>query len=172
MSIYIQISDFKAQANIAKDKFTKSELQDYIDKFEVIYLQDLLGAELYEAFATDFAIDGTKPTDPKFIEIWEAFAKDESCSGVLRSLGIKEMLGMFINFEYIRDQPVKNNIGGPQVNQQVNSYEPSNIKTNLFTNYNEAISTYKSIQWIIHVNPNNYDWSSFNGVHKSIIGIV
>jgi hypothetical protein len=172
MSLYIQIADFKAQSNVAKDKFTKNELQDYIDKFEVIYLQDLLGAELYEEFATDFAILGTEPTDPKFVEIWNSFAKDESCSGILRSIGIKEMLGMFINFEYIRDQPVKNNIGGPQVNVQANSSEPANIKTNLFTNYNEAISTYKSIQWIIHVNPNNYDWSSFHGVLKSIIGIV
>lgn len=171
MGIYIQISDFKAQSNVAKDVFTKSELQDYIDKFEIEYLQELFGASLYEAFAIDFAIDGTKPTDPKFLEVWNSFAKDESC-GIVRSLGIKEMLSLFINFEYIRDQPVKNNIGGPQVNVQANSTEPSNIKTNLFTNYNEGINTFHAIQWIICDNPNNYDWSAFNGVNKSIIGIV
>lgn len=171
MSVYIQISDFKAQSNVAKDKFTKNDLQDYIDKFEVIYLQDLLGAELYEAFATDFAIDGTKPTDPKFTEIWEAFAKDDSC-GVIRSEGMKELLSLFIYFEYLRDQPVKNNISGPQHNVQANSEQAEWNQTNIFTNYNEGVSTYYAIQWIICTNPNGYDWNLFNGIGKEIIGIV
>ena len=171
MSIYLQISDFKAQTNIAKDKFTKNDLQDYIDKFEVRYLQDLLGAELYEAFALDFAIIGTIPTDVKFLEIWNAFAKDGYC-GLVRSEGLKEMLVSFIHFEYVRDQPIMNNIAGNQANVQANSTTPSNISTNIVSNYNEGLQTYWSIQWLISRNFDSYEWDLFKGIDKDFMGVV
>lgn len=171
MSIYIQISDFKAQSNVAKDIFTKSDLENYIDKFEVRYLQDLMGCELYEEFATDFAIDGIKPTDPKFTQIWNSFCKDSSC-GIKRSEGIKEMLSLFIYFEYLRDQPIKNNISGPQVNVQANSELADSSKTNIYTNYNESLESYYAIQWLICTNPDNYDWTKYNGQLKELIGFI
>ena len=171
MSIYVKLSDFSAQSNVSKDIFTKSDLQAYIDKFEVIILQDLLGAELYEAFKTDFAILGTAPTDPKFIEIWNEFSKDNNC-GIVRSLGIKKMLASFINFEYVRDQPSKNNIAGNMSNIQANSEAPSPINTNLITNYNDGVSDFNAIQWLICDNPNSYDWSTYNGHYKEFLGIV
>jgi hypothetical protein len=169
MSLYVKESDFKGQTDTAKDIFSKSDLQEYIDKFEVRYLQDLLGCELYEEFATDFAITGTSPTDPKFIQIWNSFCKDNSC-GIERSEGIKEMLVMFINFEYKRDQPVKNNIGGNQINMQENSTSAASTASNMYTVYNQALESYNAIQWCICDNSNNYDWSAYNGQDKGIIG--
>ena len=130
---------------MAKDKFTKNDLQDYIDKFEVRYLQDLLGAELYTAFALDFAIIGNIPTDAKFLEIWNPFAKDGYC-GLVRSEGIKEMLVSLVHFEYVRDQPIMNNIAGNQANVQANSTTPSNISTNIVSNYNEGLKSL-SLDW-------------------------
>jgi len=171
MSLYIQIADFKGQSELAKDIFTTNDLQDYIDKFEVRLLQELLGCDLYTAFSTDFAIDGTKPTDPKFTEIWDAFCKDDNCT-IRRSEGIKEMLSLLIYFEYLRDQPIKNNISGPQKNEQANSIQPVASETNIFTTYNEGLESYWAIQWIICDNPNAFDWTKFNGQNKEIIGIV
>ena len=171
MSIYIKESDLKGQTKTAKDIFTKSDIQSYLDKFEVEYLQDLLGCELYEEFATDFAIDGTKPTDPKFTAIWDSFCKDDSC-GIRRSVGIKEMLSFFIYFEYLRDQPVKNNIGGPQVNEQANSTAATTSQTNIVTNYNGGLNSYWSIQWLICDNPDNFDYTKFNGQLKEVIGYI
>lgn len=171
MSLYIAISDFKAQTKIAKDIFTTGDLQPYLDKFEVRYLQELLGCELYEAFATDFAILGNKPTDPKFTEIWEAFCKDDSFH-IHRSEGIKEMLAMFIYFEYLRDQPAKNNIAGMQKNVQANSEAIPSQGTNVYTLYNEALETYCAIQWIIRDNPNDYDWDMYNGQLKELISMI
>ena len=165
MSLYVQISDFQGQDKIAKDIFTTSDLQKYIDKYEVIYLQDLLGATLYTAFAVDFAITGTAPTAAKFVEIWNEIATDNAC-GIVRSEGIKAMLVLFIYFEYLRDQPVKNNIGGGQINQQVNSVQADFTQTNIYTNYNQAIDSFWAIQWTINDNVNNYDWTDFNGIFK------
>ncbi len=171
MSKYIQISDLDAQTQTAKDKFTKIPLQKYLDKFEVIYLQDLLGCELYEEFATDFAIDGTKPTDPKFTVIWDALCKDY-CGLIRRSEGMKSMLAQFIYFEFLRDQKTKNNISGPQENVQANSQTADFAATNIYTNYNEALLSYCTIQWYICDNPDDYDYSLYNGQLKQIIGFV
>lgn len=171
MSIYVQESDLKGQSKTAKDIFTVSDVQEYLDKFEIIYLQDLLGCELYEEFANDFAILGNAPTDPKFIAIWNMFCKDDSC-GIMRSEGITKMLSLFVYFEYLRDQPAKNNIGGMQLNEQANSTASTYSQTNIFTNYNEAIDSYCAIQWYICDNPNNYDYSKYNGQYKAIIGYI
>ena len=171
MSLYIQISDFKGQSETAKDIFTTSDLQIYLDKFEVRYLQDLLGCELYEEFAIDFAILGNSPTDPKFVAIWNSFCKDDSCY-IYRSEGMVEMLSLFIYFEYLRDQPVKNNIAGPQLNDQANSTAATSTQTNIYTNYNEGLETYKSIQWYICDNPNNYDYTKENMQGKELIGYI
>jgi len=171
MSIYIKESDLKGQTKTAKDIFTKSDIQSYLDKFEVIYLQDLLGCELYNDFATDFSILGNVPTDPKFISIWNMFCKDDSCH-IHRSEGMKEMLSLFVYFEYVRDQPVKNNIGGPQINDQANSNGALTTQTNIITNYNTGIDTYNSIQWYICSNPDNYDYNNYNGQSKGLIGYI
>ncbi len=167
MGLYVNTSDFQGQDKVAKDKFTTTDLDLYIEQYEVYWLQQLLGAELYEEFAVDFAITGVMPTAPKFQEIWFPFAKDDNCY-IRESKGIKKMLTLLINFEYIRDSKVKNNIGGVNINQQANSEEAEFHQTNIYTNYNEAINTYRSIQWLICENPNGYDWTKENMQHKHL----
>jgi len=167
MGLYVSNTDFKGQDKVASDKFTKPDLDLYIDKWEVRYLQDLLGCELYNDFATDFAITGVSPTAPKFQEIWNYICTDDGC-GIIRSEGIKAMLVLFIYFEFIRDSKVKNNIGGVNINTQVNSTEAEFHQTNIYTNYNEGLHSYWAIQKTICDNPNNYDWSKYNGQNKRL----
>ena len=167
MGLYVNNTDFQGQDVVAKDKFSVSDLDFYIDKYEVELLQELLGAELYTDFATDFAITGVMPTAPKFQEIWFPFAKDNNCE-MIKSEGILKMLTLLIYFEYIRDSKVKNNIGGVLINSQANSTEAEFHETNIYTNYNMGIRTYKAIQWIICDNPNNYDWTKENMQTKGL----
>lgn len=166
MGLYVNSSQFAGQEKLAQDKFSVSDLDLYIDKYEVRYLQDLLGCKLYEDFATDFAITGVSPTAPKFQEIWNYICLDDGLCGIRRSEGIKDMLIDFIYFEYLRDSKTKVNIGGVNKNIQANSEEAPYHITNIYTNYNQAIESYDTIQWIICDNPNNYDWTDYNGQRK------
>jgi len=180
MSKFVQIEDFTGQYNIPKDKFTKLEFQEYIDKYEVLYLQNLLGCEMYEDFNTDFVIP-TGPTQPKYISIWESFCKDNkiisydywdgfcySCPRQVISQGMKEMLLGFLYWEYIGDSKVKADIGGIYKNQQANGEEASFGGSKVYKNYNESISTYCSIQWCICRNPDSYDYDLYNGIKKEV----
>jgi len=172
MGLYVSTSDFKGQDKLARDKFSTSELDIYIDKYEVRYLQDLMGCDMYEDFKTDFAILGNAPTDPKFVAIWEAFCFDDDC-GIKRSEGIKSMLALFIYFEYLRDSKVKGNIGGININTQVNSTEAPFHVSNIYTNYNDALESYWAIQWYIYeYNPNAYNYENFNGQLKDLISWI
>lgn len=180
MSKFVQIEDFKGKYKIPKDKFTKIDLQEYIDKYEVLYLQNLLGCEMYEEFNTDFVIP-SGPTQPKFIVIWEPFCKDNnvvgldywngfsfSCPKQVISAGMKEMLLGFIYWEYVKDNNVKLNIGGVYSNDQDNGTAVGLNASRIYDNYNESIKNYSSIQWYICNSPDGYDYNNYNGIKKEI----
>lgn len=173
MALILTTSDFDTgQVKLPMDKFTKPDIQFYIDKYEKQILLNLLGCDLYADFETDWNLSPGNPTALKFQEIYKPFCKDDSFCKQHISLGIKEMLKLFVYFYYLRDLPVKNNIGGIKKNEQANSTEANFFETNIFTNYNEAISTFWAIQWIICDNPNNYDWGKYNGIHLEKISMV
>lgn len=190
MSIFVKIADFKGQHKLPKDKFSKTDLQDYINKYEVLFLQNLLGCELYEAFRIDFLIDGSKPTDARFTAIWEAFCKDnkviscnnwdwsyygydsQNCPRQVISQGILKMLLGFIYFKYIADLPVKANIGGIYKNDQANGTEAIYSASKVYTNYNDSIDSYCAIQWCICTNPSGFDYTDYNGIPKEKTNFV
>ena len=171
-SIYIQTTDFKGQTNIASDQYSESGLQTYIEDFEVRILQELLGVDLYAEFAADWNATLGEPKSAKFLVIWNALNFDYSCQ-IYRSQGIKQMLSFLIYWEYLRDMPVKNNIAGPQINEQANSRAAELAETNATTNYNQALESYKSIQWYVDCyNPLNYDYSEYNGQPKEYLSFI
>lgn len=163
MSLYVALSDFAGLESVPTDKYSNPVLQTYIDRFEVLYLQYLLGAELYKQFATDFAISGTAPTEQRFKDIWEAFSEDDGCLLAI-SHGMKQMLIKFIYFEYLRDQNTHKNIGGITKNEQANSQLASFSSSNIITTYNQAIDTYTVIQWKIKKDITVYPL--YNGVRQ------
>lgn len=180
MSKFVQIEDFKGQYTIPSDKFSKLELQIYIDKYEVLYLQNLLGCEMYEDFNSDYVVP-SGPTQPKYIAIWNSFCKDNkmisydywngssmSCPRQIISDGMREMLLGFIYWEYVGKNNVKLNIGGTYSNDQDNGTAVGLNASNVYDNYNQAIGTYSAIQWCICNNPDNYDYSLYNGIKKEI----
>jgi hypothetical protein len=183
MSIYVQIDDFVGQFKLPKDKYSIVDLQSYLDKYEVLYLQNLLGCEMYELFKTNYLL-GPPPTDPRFLDIWNPFCKDLSlggscgyyngydfydeinCPKQLISQGIKEMLLGFIYWEFVGDIGVKVDIGGIYKNEQANGSLATFEQSKLYKNYNQSNDTYCAIQYCICLNPNSYDYSKYNGIKK------
>jgi len=163
MSLFVKITDF--QDICPTDKYSIVTLQRYLNELEEVYLVRLLGAELFEEFKTDFEIEGTEPTEQRFIDIWNAFYEDDTC-GVRISNGIKKMLVGFISFEFLRDEIVKKNIGGLAQNEQANSIIASFQSSDLLTLHNRAVDTFDSIRWYIKENESSYD--GYNGIHMRI----
>ena len=146
---------------IAFNKHTEDDLQQYIDKWEVDYLQDMLGCELYDLFVADL-VAGV-PQTQIYIDIFSPFCTDDLCRR-LRSEGIVMMVEKFIFWKYIRDQKVKNTSTGNIVNSNEVSRESEFSEGRLYTTYNEGINSYDAIQW--YICDNMFDYPTFKGLIK------
>jgi hypothetical protein len=147
---------------IATNKHTEDTLQAYIDEYDVPYLQDMLGCELYELFLADL-VNGV-PQSQRFIDIFEPFCKDDDCYGIQKSEGIKIMVKYFIYWEYVKQQRVNNTNTGDVINENEVSRVARPPETKLYSTYNKAIKTYCAIQWFICDNLTVYP--EFEGVIK------
>jgi len=147
---------------IAVNSLIEPELQSYIDTFEKIYLQDLLGCNLYDLFIDD--LDSNVPQTPRFSTIFNELCFETYCGIELKSLGIKEMLKRFIYWEWERKNRVKNTITGNRVNENEVSREASFASSDIYQVYNEGIDTYKAIQ--SYICKNESDYSDFKGKMK------
>jgi hypothetical protein len=132
-------------------------VQNYIDKYEKLYLTKVLGAELYDLFVAD--LDSGIPVDPIYYSLYDSFSVDET--GCIRIYeGMKEMLKQFCYFHIIRDLGVKKGIGG------VGKYQDEVASTgyngfNIVEAYNEAIDNAYAVQWFIC--ENDTDYPTYNG---------
>lgn len=172
----LQPSDFIGIVSLSQNEFDEVQIQYYIDRFEKRYLTDLLGCDLYDDFIADLnptpPVPTSVPTDVKFTAIFDPFCIDEDydtgCQWV--SEGMKDMLKFFIYFEWARDNQYTMAITGATKNTFSNSEMARIVETRAIENYNLGIKTYHAIQWYIDdENPNDYDYSKYNGVHKEII---
>lgn len=166
---------------IAQDNFSTASLQSYIDKFEKVYLQSLLGVDLYDLYIA--AVDGNGGVNPPagiYLDIHQPFAADNRnpiCSSdeiaayyhgsIVRSEGILEMLKGFIYFEFVRDQPVKNTISGEVENNVEQGKVLNSVQSGLREKFNAAVMTHIAIQWKIGQSSSSYPL--FNGQEADII---
>lgn len=169
----LQPSDFTGIYNVAYNEFTEVELQQYIDKFEPIYLIELLGASMYDDFVADLdtapnITTSSVPTSPKFTKIFNSFYEDEG-SCIVRSEGFKEMLKGLIYFDYVRDQGFVINITGATKNKFSNSEIARTVETRAIENWNRSMHTWNVIRWYICDNPLAYDYDNYNGVEGKLI---
>jgi hypothetical protein len=148
-------SEFKGFFKSSQNSYSKPELQLFIDKFEKLYLCQLLGANLYEDFVNDL-VDGV-PQSQKYIDIFNAFCKNEGRC-LYQSEGIKEMLKGFLFYEYTTTTNFQHTIAGVQQNESDNTTQTSieNIYRNGEQRFNLSVQTYKSIQWFICDNYDTY----------------
>lgn len=168
MGKIVRIADFIGQYAITQNPKSETQLQSFIDKYELPYLYDLLGVTLGNLFYADITTPYTDPDTAIYATIFNPLASDENtiCSMQIRSNGIKEMLLGFIYWEYVKAQKIKNTITGNVAQQNETSREACWVESNIYSNYNEAVKTYKTIQW--YVNKNSTDYPDYNGLSKQL----
>jgi len=160
MGLIVTKEEFVGKYAISQNCYT--ELGLYIDKYEPIILQDLLGCTLFDRFKANLT-EGV-PTSEIFIKLFEAFCKDYNCDQI-RSEGIKEMLLGLIYFEYVRDSAFKATQNGVKTNRVETARSAGFNEHDIYTRYNLSIETYKSIQWCIC--QNKEDYLDYNGLERT-----
>lgn len=166
--MFLVPSDFTGEFKVGGNTLSSTDFQIYINKYEKKYLTDLLGVELYALFIDD--LDGnSEPVDPIYQAIYEEIAEDDGAqSGCqYRSLGMLEMLKGFIYYHWLRDQFTEKTITGAVKNEYSNSQPVSMTWTNIEEKFNEALESYKTIQW--YISENITDYPTYNGLEKESI---
>lgn len=164
--MFLETSDFVGKYKIAKDCYSKELLEQYIEKYEERYLQDLMGCKLYDEFVADLNDDEPAlPQSNRFRKIYEKFCVEDSCGIAYRSDGIKEMLKGFVYYHFVLDQKFKNGINGTIVNETSFSRDIAIAKSTIEDRYNLSVESYVSIQLYIH---DSIDYPEFNGVKKKM----
>jgi hypothetical protein len=164
--IILQLSDFtEGKFALHSGMYTQTDIQSYINKYEKRYLLDLLGADLGNEFVTDVQLGSGTPTEPRFLDIFNPIELDYGVELIL-SDGIKEMLKGFIYYEYLKDQVSQVTAVGMLTPKGENSEPVSGLFTQMYTRYNDAVRSYRSVQRYILTKRGDY--SGFNGRQKSL----
>ena len=121
---------------------------------------------LYEEFQADLTLGAGTPTEPRFVKIFDSFGVDKmGC--VIYSEGLKEMLKGFIYYEYVKDLTNQITPTGNVVPTGENSENGTTLYSMMYTRYNEACASYKTIQyWICFNNDATYNYDGFSGNEK------
>lgn len=166
MAKIVQVTDFVGKYKLTQNNLQTSNLQAFIDKYELKYLRELLGVSLSDLLLADITVNFQTPNTQKYIDIYNAFAYDKTdifCRQY-SSNGMKEMLLGLIYFEYIKDNNTIHTMTGVVKAQNEASTQASFEETNAYSNYNEAIKSYRAIQQYITLNSSIYP--EYNGISK------
>jgi hypothetical protein len=164
--MFLTPSDFTGKYELSQGMYNTGPLLEYIEKYEKRYLLDLLGAELYKLLEAD-SLGPADPIEPRFLVIFNSLLYDYGVN-VYESGGIKEMLKGFIYFEFLRDTISQATINGNVRPVGENSAENSTLYSTIWVRYNEGVKSYQAIQKYIFLNPENYDYTKFNGKFKQL----
>lgn len=161
MARFVNIGDFENKFELSSGMYSNNKIQEYIDRYEDIYLVELLGVELYNQFIADLDVNNI-PQDAKFIKLFNPFNEQISFT-LMISRGMKDMLIGFIYFQYLKDLITQTTSVGVTKAQEQNS-KVITSHTTIYGRYNESIKTYNAIQEYILFNMNDY--ADFKGIQK------
>lgn len=166
MGTIVKTTDFTGKYAISQNPHTVTNLQSFIDKYEKVYLRDLLGLVLGDLFYADIAT-GTflPPVNPIYSVLFNPIAVELNGREVI-SNGVKEMLLGFIYWEYTRKQPVVNTVTGNVIQANETSVPAGWNESDIYEVYNEAVKTYSAIQYFINDDRTNYP--TYNGKCKQL----
>lgn len=164
MGFYVNSTDFVGKFEIHQGIYDTANINAYIQKYELRYLVEMLGVELYNLYYADANTNPNKiPADPLFLYIYNPFQYQNGMDywTLLYSYGIKEMLLGFIYFEFMKDFITASTLAGVVTQKSENS---EGAITTIYGKYNDAVKTYKAIQtYILH---NSGSYPKFRGQAK------
>ena len=152
MGLFVTINDFTGKFAISTGMYANTNIQSYIDRYEDIYLTELLGVKLYNLFIADLV--SNVPVTAKYTKIFNAF-KEELDIRLIISKGMKDMLVGFIYFEYMKDSVTQTTPIGV-VKQSTENSIPISAHTPIYLRYNESVKNYRAIQDYIMQNLSTY----------------
>lgn len=151
MGKIVKTTDFVGEYAIQQNIYATSDLQAFIDKYEIEYLRDLFGPVFAALFYADISTPYAQPVNADYAALFNPIQTDE-----IRSEGIKEMLLGFIYWEYCRKDSVKKTLTGHVTAQNEVSSQVDAINTQLYLLYNKAVKTYVMIAKYIDLNEATY----------------
>ncbi len=149
--MFITPTDFTGKYELHRGMYSNAMIQDYIDIYVKRYLIDLLGADLYKLFIADLDLSEV-PLSPNYQAIYFPFEEDGNINTTVISEGLKQMLKGFVYFEYMKDLTNQTTINGQTIPQNENSLTATSLYSMMYTRFNEAVRTYRAIQWYIITN--------------------
>lgn len=160
MALIIKKEDFDAEFTIAQNCY--SDLDKYINKFETLFLQELLGCNLFESFKSN--LDKGKPTSDIYLKLFNSFCLDDGSNQII-SQGMTQLLVGLIYYEFVRYSSTDASQHGVTVNRVETSRQGGFNEHDLYTRYNGSIDSFKAIQHYICKNRTVYP--SYNGQSKT-----
>jgi len=155
MGYYINKEDFVGKIAINHGMYSDFDIEDYIQRYELKYLKELMGIDLYDLYKANADLDPVNhiPTDPFYLKIFNPLEFNYSFN-VYISEGFKQMLLNFVYFEYMKDQVSNASMLG-EVKQQ-NELSKSAISM-IYFRYNEGVKTFNNIVRYMVLNPEGYE---------------
>ena len=166
MGFYVNSDDFTGKFAVSQGLYNTPNIDDYISRYELNYLKELFGVELYNLYyANANGQPNNVPTDARFLKVYNPFTEQSGINmwEMLISKGIKDMLIGFIYFEIMRDSITTATANGMQ--KQKNELSESAYSV-IYQRYNESVKTYQAIQKLMYYNFSS-DYPEFRGVAKS-----
>lgn len=168
MGFYVNSEDFTGKFAVSQGLYNTPNIDDYIQRYELTYLTELLGVDLYNLYyANADGQPGNVPTEARFLKIYNPFNEQSGINlyEMLISKGLKDMLLGFIYFQIMRDQITTATSNGMQ--KQKNELSESAFLP-VYQRYNESIKTYQAIQKYVYYNFSS-DYPEFRGINKHYI---
>lgn len=165
MGFYVNSSDFTGKFAISQGLYSNVNIDDYISRYELTYLAELFGVELYNLYyANANGQPGNVPTDARFLKVYNPFIEQGGMNfyEMLNSRGIKDMLIGFLYFEIMRNSITTPTANGMQ--KQKNELSDSAYSV-IYERYNESVKTYQAIQKFMYYNF-SADYPEFRGINK------
>ena len=144
---YLTPNDFQGKFALHTGMYANATIQDYIDRYEPLYMLQLFGAKMYDEFVSDMDIlSGNIPFSPNFLFLYNPFHENIAFNTLVVSNGLVDMLKGFVYFEYCKDLTNQMTINGNVRPTGENSADVSTLYSMMYARYNESVRTYRAIQ--------------------------
>ncbi len=162
MGKIVKTTDFVGKYSISQNSYNSDDLQAFIDKYEKVYLRDLLGLTLGDLLYADITAYNP-PATARYLVLFNPIAQEINNCDVI-SDGIKEMLIAFIYWEFVKTQASSVAVIGNVSPQAEVSTGVDFNSTEVYNIYNVGIASYRAIQ--IYINNNSSTYPEFKGKMK------
>lgn len=142
---YLTPNDFNGKFALHTGMYANATIQDYIDRYEPLYMMQLFGAKMYDEYVGDMGILNI-PISPNFQYLFNPFHENIAFNTLIVSNGLIDMLKGFVYFEYCKDLTNQMTINGNVRPTGENSADVSTLYSMMYARYNESIRTYRAIQ--------------------------